>query len=91
MPRRKKQPEKKTLSQKGREIQKETKEANVTAVSGFAIDEMVQYYDGGWRCGYVRELPTRGKNRGLARVEHLLGRARPVWVSGTSLKKLEES
>lgn len=80
----------KKLSQadKGRAILKEQKAENVSAISGFDIDEMVQYYDDGWRVGRIREMPVRGKNRGLARVEHLLGK-RKVWVTGSSLKKME--
>lgn len=80
----------KKLSQadKGRAILKEQKAENVSAISGFDIDEMVQYYDDGWRVGRIREMSVHGKNRGLARVEHLLGK-RTVWVTGSSLKKME--
>lgn len=90
MPRRKKQQKKVSQADKGREILKETKEANVAAVQGYAIDEPVQYYDGGWRYGHVRELPVRGLHRGWARVEHPLTH-RKVWVNGTSLRKLEHA
>lgn len=88
MPRRKKQ-RKLTQADKGRKIIKETKEANVAAVSGYALSELVQYYSEGWRIGNVIELPVRGKHRGFARVEHIVTH-RKVWVDGTSLKKLEK-
>lgn len=92
MPRRKKLvktvAQKLTQADKGRVILEETKEANVSAVSGYVIGELVQYYDSGWRAGHIVEMPVRGINRGHARVEHLVNQ-RKVWVDGTSLKKLE--
>jgi hypothetical protein len=93
MPRKKVKTKKpKSQTEQGRELLKEQKQANVTAVSGFAIDEMVQYYDDGWRAGYVRELPVRGKHRGLARVENLVSKKRrQLWIDGTCLRKLERA
>lgn len=85
---RKKKTTKKNLATLGRAIQKEQKTENVAAVSGFILGEQVQYYDKGWRVGYVKELPTRGLNRGRARIAHMVTE-RKVWVDGTSLKKLE--
>lgn len=90
--RRKKIKTKKTQADKGREIIKAEKQANVTAVSGFETGEMVQYYDDGWRVGHIKELPVRGKHRGFARVENLVARQRrQLWIDGSSLKKLERA
>lgn len=87
MPRRRKTPEKKNLATLGREVIQQEKEENLVAVSGFEIDEPVQYYHEGWRFGHIRELPSRGKHGGHARVEHSVT-GKKVWVGGTGLKKL---
>jgi hypothetical protein len=87
MPRRKKLV-KRDLASIGREVIKQEKAENIVAVSGFEIDEAVQYYDDGWRYGHIRELPTKGVNRGRARVEHPVTH-RKVWVDGGELKKME--
>jgi len=89
MPRRKKLPPKrKDLVDIGREIIKQEKADNIVAVAGFAEGEAVQYYDQGWRYGFVRELPIKGLNKGRARVEHSVT-GRKVWVDGTGLKHME--
>lgn len=77
-----------TLSSLGRDVIKQEKAENLTAVSGFNVDEAVQYYSDGWRYGFVRELPVRGLNRGRARVEHSVS-GRKTWVDGTGLRKVE--
>jgi hypothetical protein len=81
---------KRDLATIGREVLKEQKEENIVAVSGFEVDEGVQYYDEGWRFGHIRLLPIKGLNRGRARVEHPVT-GRKVWVDGTGLKKMEVS
>lgn len=86
--RRKKVVVKRDLATIGREVIKQEKAENLVAVEGFDIDEPVQYFDDGWRYGFIRELPIKGLNKGCARVEHSVT-GRKVWVDGTSLKKLE--
>lgn len=85
--RRKKVVVKRDLASIGREVIKQEKAENIVAVAGFAVDEPVQYYDCGWRYGFVRELPIKGLNKGRARVEHAVT-GRKVWVDGTGLKKI---
>ena len=83
---RKKKIEKRNLAEIGRELQKEQKEQNIESVSGFEVNEPVQYYDEGWRYGRIRELPIKGINRGRARVENPVT-LKKVWVDGTGLLK----
>jgi hypothetical protein len=71
----------------GREIIEEQRVENLTAVEGFEIGEAVQYFDQGWRYGFVRELPIKGLNKGRARVEHSVT-GRKTWVDGTGLRHL---
>lgn len=71
----------------GREVLAEEKADNIVAVSGFEEGEGVQYYDSGWRYGFIRELPVRGLNRGRARVENSVT-GRKVWVDGTGMNKI---
>lgn len=81
---------KRDLATIGREVIKQEKAENIVAVAGFTEGEAVQYYDCGWRYGFVRELPIKGLNKGRARVEHSVT-GRKVWVDGTGLKKMEVS
>ncbi len=87
MPRRKKIVVKRDLATIGREVIKQEKAANIVAVVGFEENEPVQYYDEGYRFGYIRELPTKGLNNGRARVENSVT-GRKVWVDGTGLLKI---
>ena len=86
--RRKKIVKRKDLVEIGREIIKEQKEENIVAVAGFTEGEAVQYYDEGWRYGHIVDLPSKGLNKGRARVQHAVTN-RKVWVDGTGLKKME--
>lgn len=86
MPRRKKVV-KRDLATIGREVIKQEKAENITAVEGFEIGEAVQYYIEGWRYGFVRELPIKGINKGRARVEHSVS-GKKFWVDGTGLLKI---
>lgn len=88
MPRRKKVPPKRNLATIGRAVIKQEKADNIVAVSGFEVNESVQYYFDGWRYGHIIELPTRGLNRGRARVENSVTHHK-VWVDGTGLRKME--
>jgi hypothetical protein len=79
---------KRDLATIGREVIKQEKAENIVAVAGFEENEPVQYYDQGWRYGFIRELPIKGLNKGRARVEHSVT-GRKTWVDGTGLKKME--
>ena len=59
MPRRKKLPKRKDLADVGRELIKEQKAENIVAVAGFDEGEAVQYYDKGWRYGYIVSYLSR--------------------------------